>query len=67
MELIQRMKERAELTNLLLLYSRVALGRGDQDGARAFARDALAEARNSGAYFVLKCAAALCELPGAGG
>ena len=32
---------------------------------RAFARDALAEARNSGPYFVLKCAAALCELPDA--
>jgi tetratricopeptide (TPR) repeat protein len=65
MELVQRLKERAELPNILLLYSRVALGRGDRDGARAFARDALAESRNSGPYFVLKCAAALCELPDA--
>jgi DNA-binding winged helix-turn-helix (wHTH) protein/tetratricopeptide (TPR) repeat protein len=65
MELVQRLKERAELPNLLLVYSKVALGRGNANRARAFARDALAEARNSGAYFVLKCAAALCELPDA--
>jgi DNA-binding winged helix-turn-helix (wHTH) protein len=64
-ELVQRMKERAELTNLLLLHSRIALGRSDDDRARTVARGALAEARNSGPYFILKSAAALCELPDA--
>ena len=62
MELMQRLKERAELTNLLLLHSRIALARGDHDGARAAAQDALAEARHSGPYFILKSAAAICEL-----
>ena len=64
-ELTQRTKERSELPNLLLRYSRIAQARGDLAGARSQARDALAEARNSGPYLVLKCAAALCELPGA--
>ncbi len=62
---MQRLKERAELTNLLLLHSRIATARGDHDGARTSAQDALAEARHSGPYFILKSAAALCELPDA--
>jgi hypothetical protein len=51
--------------NLLLRYAAIARARGDVDGARSQMRDALAEARKSGLYFTLKCAAALCELPGA--
>jgi tetratricopeptide (TPR) repeat protein len=66
MELVQRLKERAELPNLLLRYAAIARARGDVEGARSQAHDALAAARSSGPYFVLKCAAALCELPGAG-
>jgi DNA-binding winged helix-turn-helix (wHTH) protein/tetratricopeptide (TPR) repeat protein len=64
-ELVQRLGERAEVPNLLLRYAAIARARGDVDGARSQMRDALAEARKSGLYFTLKCAAALCELPGA--
>ena len=65
MELVQRLKERAELPNLLLQYSAIAGARGELEGARSQARDALVEGRKAGAYFAVKCAAALCELPGA--
>lgn len=47
--LAQRIGERLAMPSLLLLQARIALGRNDGDGARAWMRESLREARAQGA------------------
>jgi hypothetical protein len=66
MDLARRMGEQSFVPDLLLLQGRVAMGRGDIDGARAGMRAALQHAAARQALWQqLEALVALCELEGA--